>query len=117
MRFIILLLILFFSMLILYQVFLADALNNTLFFKDTIIEGLASGDDKLKIQVQKQSGDIDYLKGRVNDVDSLKKQVTDLNGNVSTLSDQVKGMMLGQQSVITNGINSLESNKNTDTDV
>jgi SMC interacting uncharacterized protein involved in chromosome segregation len=104
-------------MLILYQVFLADALNNTLFFKDTIIEGLASGDDKLKIQVQKQSGDIDYLKGRVNDVYSLKKQVTDLNGNVSTLSDQVKGMMLGQQSVITNGINSLESNKNTDTDV
>jgi len=104
-------------MLILYQVFLADALNNTLFFKDTIIEGLASGDDKLKIQVQKQAGDIDYLKGRVNDVDSLKKQVTDLNGNVSTLSDQVKGMMLGQQAVVTNGINSLESNKNTDTDV
>lgn len=117
MRFIILLLILFFSMLILYQVFLADALNNSIFFKETIIEGLTSGEDELKIQLQKQSGDIDYLKGRVNDVDSLKKQVTDLNGNVSTLSDQVKGMMVGQQSVVTNGINSLESKTNTDTNV
>ena len=107
MRFIILLLIIFFSMLIFYQLFLAHALNNTMFFKGTIIEGLTNTDNKLEIQVQKQAGDIDYLKGRVNDMDSLKKQVTDLNGNVSALSDQVKGMLVSQQSAVQNGIASI----------
>ena len=106
MQFIILLLILFFSMLIFYQLFLAHALNNSIFFEGTIIEGLTNTDtdNNLEIQVQKQAGDIDYLKGRVNDMDSLKKQVTDLNGNVTSLSDQVKGMLMSQQSVIQNGI-------------
>ena len=40
MQFIILLLIIFFSMLIFYQLFLGHALNNNIFFKGRIIEGI-----------------------------------------------------------------------------
>ena len=105
MQFIILLLIIFFSMLIFYQLFLGHALNNSIFFKGRIIEGATTMDNSLKVQLQKQSGDIDYLKGRVNDVDSLKKQVTDLNGNVISLSDQVKQILISQKSFTTPEIN------------
>ena len=107
MQFIILLLIIFFSMLILFQVFLGHALNNNIFFKGRIIEGATSMDDNFKVQLQKQSGDIDYLKGRVNDVDSLKKQVTDLNVNVNSLSNQVKQILISQKSFTTPEINNV----------
>jgi seryl-tRNA synthetase len=94
-------------MLILSQLFLGHALNNSIFFKGRIIEGVTSMDNSLKVQLQKQSGDIDYLKGRVNDVDSLKKQVTDLNVNVNSLSNQVKQILISQKSFTTPEINNV----------
>jgi hypothetical protein len=97
-------LIIFFICLILYQTFLA---NN-------IIEGLeneGSSSDNTKsyqqydtnnpdnalILSQKNAGNIEYLKDRINNVQDIFQQVQDLSGNFQTLQSQVDGLVQAQQ--------------------
>jgi len=91
-------LIIFFLILISYQIILG---NN-------IIEGLDNNNsyqtynsqDPL-ILAQQNAGNIEYLKGRIDDVQGMYKQVQDLSGNVVALQEQVNGLVTAQQDYAT----------------
>jgi uncharacterized protein YoxC len=98
---IILSLILFFILLIFYQLFLAYALNTV--FKTRIIEGLTSDTPS----TEEIYNEVKIL------ADENRKNTTTidiLNQKVSSLSDQVKGMLLSQQTVLTKGIDNIGTN-------
>jgi predicted PurR-regulated permease PerM len=88
-------LILFFIVLILYQILLA---NN-------IIEGLenqyqaydTNNPNNALILAQQNAGNISYLKERLDSIDGLDKEVQDISGNVTTLQSQVAEMVQQQQ--------------------
>ena len=90
-------LIIFFILLITYQIILG---NN-------IIEGLdnnksynsydTNNPENALILAQKNAGNIDYLNSRFDDVQGMYKQVQDLSGNVQTLQEQVNGLVTAQQ--------------------
>jgi hypothetical protein len=90
-------LLIFFILLITYQIILG---NN-------IIEGLDNGKtynsyntnnpENALILAQKNAGNIDYLKSRFDDVQGMYKLVSDLSGNVTSLQDQVNGLVTAQK--------------------
>ena len=91
-------LIIFFLILISYQIILG---NN-------IIEGLDNNNSYQQynsqdplILAQQNAGNIEYLKGRIDDVQGMYKQVQDLSGNVQTLQEQVSGLVTAQQQYAT----------------
>ena len=91
-------LIIFFLILISYQIILG---NN-------IIEGLDNNNSYQQynsqdplILAQQNAGNIEYLKGRIDDVQGMYKQVQDLSGNYQTLQEQVNGLVTAQQQYAT----------------
>lgn len=94
-------LIVFFIILICYQIILANH----------IVEGLETGNTyqsydtnnpaNALILAQQNAGNIDYLKGRFEDVQGMYKQVQDLSGNVQVLQEQVDGLVTAQQDYAT----------------
>ena len=94
-------LIVFFVILICFQIILA---NHT-------VEGLENGESyqsydtnnpaNALILAQQNAGNIEYLKGRIQDVQGMNKQVQDLSGNVQTLQEQVTGLVTAQQQYAT----------------
>ena len=94
-------LIVFFIILICFQIILA---NHT-------VEGLENGESyqsydtnnpaNALILAQQNAGNIEYLKGRIQDVQGMNKQVQDLSGNVQTLQEQVTGLVTAQQQYAT----------------
>jgi uncharacterized protein YoxC len=115
---IILFLILFFLILILNQIF-SD------YFQSTIIEGMIETisstnnpnneiipnvtinqvyrqydkkiPDNTFLMTQQNAGNIEYLKQRMDSVQNIFKEVQDLSGNVSTLQDQLNGLLMTQK--------------------
>lgn len=85
----------FFILLILYQVILAS----------NIVEGLENQYNKYDennpnnalILAQKNAGNIEYLKQRIDKVQGMYDQVQDLSGNVVALQTQVNGLVQAQQ--------------------
>jgi hypothetical protein len=127
------LLIIFFIILISYQLILAIWGNN-------VLEGLENATttttpsvqtyqeyntndpnnpNSALILAQQNAGNIEYLKQRVNDLMGMKQQVTDISLNVVALNDQVAGLVqqqatyaqsiAGSQPVNITGIQSAES--------
>ena len=103
-------LILFFIILIGYQIILANHIiegleNNT---SNTATSNTATSNtytpynqsDAL-ILAQQNAGNIDYLKQRIDTVQGVFQQVQDLSANVSTLQDQVNGLVSAQQEYAT----------------
>jgi hypothetical protein len=97
-------LILFFLLLIVYQVFLAVFGN--------VIEGLENGETGYKdydtnnpnnamILAQQNAGNISYLKERLDDLMNLKGTVVDVCGNVMLLNQQVQGLVQQQAQAAT----------------
>jgi len=94
-------LIVFFIVLICFQIILANHL----------IEGLETGKsyknydtnnpENALILAQQNAGNIEYLKGRIQDIQGMNKQVQDLSGNVQTLQEQVSGLVTAQQQYAT----------------
>ena len=90
------LLILFFVMLILYQIFLAILGEN-------IMEGMEGdgasyqnyGNDPLILGKQ-NAGNIEYLKGQVTSLQGIDKKVDDISKNVDTLNTQVLALVQQQ---------------------
>ena len=92
------LLILFFILLIFYQIFLA-------IFGKKIMEGLenensyqdynTSDPNNVMILTQQNSGNIEYLKGQISQLTGLKEEVADIKHNVALLNDQLNE--IGQQ--------------------
>ena len=94
-------LIVFFIILICFQIILAnhfvEGLENNKSYKsyDT------NNPENALILAQQNAGNIEYLKDRINDVQGMYKQVQDLSGNVVTLQEQVNGLVTAQQQYAT----------------
>jgi hypothetical protein len=90
-------LILFFIILLIYQIFLAY-IGNT-------IEGLENEYNPYPpnalILAQQNAGNIEFLKKKMEDLTGLNKEVQDISGNVVTLQDQVNQMVIAQQQYAT----------------
>jgi len=93
------LLIVFFTVLIVYQIFLAYTQNS-------LFEGLTNGDyqpydmnnpQNALILAQQNAGNISFLKEKLDDLLGLNKEVQDISGNVITLQEQVAQMVAAQQ--------------------
>jgi hypothetical protein len=90
-------LILFFIILVGYQLILASR----------VIEGLENSDDfqsydtnnpnNALILAQQNAGNINFLKNRIDSVQGLNQQVQDLSGNVSSLQLQVNDLITAQK--------------------
>ena len=91
------LLILFFIILLIYQIFLAYVGNT--------IEGLENEykpyPPNALILAQQNAGNIEFLKKKMEDLTGLNKEVQDISGNVVTLQDQVNQMVTAQQQYAT----------------
>ena len=89
-------LILFFTILVIYQIFLA-------YFGYSIIEGLENDEtykpynsnDALILSKQ-NAGNINVLENQVNNLSGLNQQVQDLSGNVAGLQEQVNNLVTAQ---------------------
>jgi hypothetical protein len=97
------LLILFFIVLIFYQIFLAYVENN-------IIEGLTNQEyqpydtndpNNALILAQQNAGNISVLKQQLDELNGLNKEVQDISGNVVELQSQVTQMVAAQQNYST----------------
>lgn len=115
------LLIAFFSVLILYQIFLAnynplilegmtdavptisptftptDAQSNEMDTNQVYRQYDKKNADNAFILAQQNAGNIEYLKQRIDDVQGMNQQVQDLSGNVQTLQSQVNGLVQNLQ--------------------
>lgn len=115
------LLIVFFSVLILYQIFLAnynplilegmtdvvptisptftptDAQSNEMDNNQVYRQYDKKNADNAFILAQQNAGNIEYLKQRIDDVQGMNQQVQDLSGNVQTLQSQVNGLVQSLQ--------------------
>jgi len=90
-------LILFFIILVGYQLILASH----------VIEGLENSDEykpyntndpnNALILAQQNAGNINFLKSRIDSVQGLNQQVQDLSGNVSSLQLQVNDLITAQK--------------------
>jgi predicted RND superfamily exporter protein len=99
------LLIIFFIILIFYQIFLA-------YFGNSIMEGYENKDNKdnkeyqsydtnnpdnALILAQQNAGNIIVLKGQMDEMLGINKQVQDLSGNVANLEQQVTDLVQAQK--------------------
>lgn len=87
-------LVLFFIVLISYQIILA---NN-------IVEGLdnykpydTNNPSNALILAQQNAGNIEYIKQRLDSVQGLSQEVQDISGNVVTLQGQVTQLVMAQK--------------------
>jgi hypothetical protein len=94
-------LIIFFILLIFYQIFILQFLYKTNHYN--IIEGLATSSqyqpydmnnpNNAMILAQQNAGNIQVLKQQIDQTLGLVKQVQDISGNLATLTSQVNGLM------------------------
>jgi hypothetical protein len=112
-------LIIFFILLIFYQLFLTHSLNDTTLFKENIIEGVENQyqdyDPKLIVQVDKNTSNIEFLKGQSDDMIKIKSALTNLDSTVQTLQTQVQNLTTAQQSYITPTLNSPDDTEDDST--
>jgi len=96
------LLIAFFTLLIIYQLFLE-------YFYGTIIEGMdneyqdynTNDPNNVMILAQQNAGNIQVLKQQLDSLLGLEQQVKDISGNVILLQQQVNDLVQAQQNYAT----------------
>lgn len=93
MSFIIKILICFFIILLTYQIFLANFVLTEGLEDGTYQEYDTKNPENQMILIQKNSGNIEVLRKRVDDLAGLKQEVVDLSGNVTLLQTQVDGIV------------------------
>jgi hypothetical protein len=94
-------LIIFFILLITYQIILGNNILEGLDNNKTYNSYATNNPENALILAQKNAGNIDYLKSRFDEVQGMYKQVQDLSGNVITLQKQVNGLVTAQQNYAT----------------
>jgi hypothetical protein len=95
-------LILFFGLLLVYQIFLAYVGNY-------IVEGLenqyqsydTNNPSNALILAQQNAGNISFLKQQLDSLLGLNKEVKDISGNVVQLQDQMNQLVAAQQQYAT----------------
>lgn len=108
-------LIIFFIILIFYQVFLSNISNMVYKMTNGIIEGMdtttttssqeyqpynMNNPNNALILAQQNAGNIQVLKQQVDKVVGLDKEVQDISGNLATLTTQVTNLMTAQQQYV-----------------
>ena len=100
-------LILFFIILISYQVFLAKiniegmTSNSSSSQKQTYKPYDTDNPSNALILAQQNAGNIGYINERINNVQNMKKKLVDLSNNVQDLQTQVNGLASAQQQYAT----------------
>jgi hypothetical protein len=109
-------LIVFFIILIFYQVFLSNISETFYKIKNNVIEGMdtatttsgsqqyqpydTSNPNNVMILAQQNAGNIQVLKQQVDSVLGLNQEVQDISGNLATLTTQVSNLMEAQQQYV-----------------
>ena len=90
-------LILIFSLLLIYQIFLVN--QNTIYRErfDTYQSYDQNNPNNVAILSQQNAGNIDVLKKQVEKLLPLNGKVQDLSGNVTNLSQQINSLIQTQQ--------------------
>jgi methyl-accepting chemotaxis protein len=88
-------LILFFSILLIYQIFLANF--NLIEKFDNNCQYDTNNPNNVGILSQQNAGNIDALKKQIEQLLPLNGKVQDLSGNVTNLSKQIESLIQSQQ--------------------
>jgi predicted PurR-regulated permease PerM len=90
-------LIIFFIILVGYQLILATRVTEGLKNSNEFRPYDLNDPNNALILGQQNAGNINFLKNRIDSVQGLNQQVQDLSGNVSALQDQVNGLITAQK--------------------
>lgn len=104
-------LIIFFTFLIIYQIFfdnsnsfieaMTDTSSNQPPINLTVNDNYKQYDktisDNTFLLAQQNAGNIEYLKQRIDSIQGMNQQLQDLSGNVQSLQTQVNGLVEAQQ--------------------
>ena len=94
-------LIVFFILLLTYQILLAnhivEGMEKMEENKNDFQEYDKNDPNNLSILVNQNAGNISYLKDRMNNVANIGEQVKDISGNLQTLQEQVNELVLAQE--------------------
>ena len=88
-------LIVFFAVLIMYQLFLASNIIEG--FENEYKDYDMNDPNNALILAKQNAGNIDYLKERLDKFDGVYQQVQDLSNNIVSLQEQVDGIMQAQK--------------------
>jgi predicted PurR-regulated permease PerM len=94
-------LIVFFVILICFQIILANRIVEGLETNKSYNQYDNNNPENALILAQKNAGNIEYLNDRIKDTQGMYKLVQDLSGNVQTLQEQVNGLVTAQQQYAT----------------
>ena len=106
-------LIVIFVCLMVYQAYLANSTFGLEMFPNKLIEGLENEDttgtstqeykpynlndpNNSLILAQQNAGNIEVLKGRINNLDNVKKQVDDMQQSIDSMQTQIDGLVQQQ---------------------
>lgn len=96
------LLIAFFSLLIIYQLFLEYFTNKIIEGMDNTYQDYNTNDpNNVMILAQQNAGNIQVLKQQLDSLLSLDQEVKDISGNVVLLQQQVNDLVQAQQTYAT----------------
>lgn len=96
------LLIIFFSLLIFYQLFLEHFTNQLIEGMDNEYQNYNTNDpNNVMILAQQNAGNIQVLKQQLDTLLSLDQEVKDISGNVVLLQQQVNDLVQAQQNYAT----------------
>jgi len=96
------LLITFFSLLIIYQLFLEYFTNKIIEGMDNTYQDYNTNDpNNVMILAQQNAGNIQVLKQQLDSLLSLDQEVKDISGNVVLLQQQVNDLVQAQQTYAT----------------
>jgi hypothetical protein len=115
-------LIIFFIILIGYQIILGNYILEGLENNQSYQQYDTNNPSNALILAQQNAGNIEYIKQRMDTVQGMSQQFQDLSGNVASLQEQVNGLVSAQQqyaSQISGGtaptVTGTESDDTTDT--
>ena len=90
-------LIIFFIILIGYQIILGNYILEGLENNQTYQQYDTNNPSNALILAQQNAGNIEYIKQRMDAVQGMSQQFQDLSGNVASLQEQVNGLVSAQQ--------------------
>jgi hypothetical protein len=90
-------LIIFFIILISYQIILGNYILEGLQNNQTYQQYDTNNPSNALILAQQNAGNIEYIKQRMDTVQGMSQQFQDLSGNVASLQEQVNGLVSAQQ--------------------
>jgi hypothetical protein len=90
-------LIIFFIILISYQIILGNYILEGLQNNTTYQQYDTNNPSNALILAQQNAGNIEYIKQRIDAVQGMSQQFQDLSGNVASLQEQVNGLVSAQQ--------------------